>query len=220
MSLQSIGLPELLEGVIARIFAQLFVSRPAKVERYDEKLQQVDVRPMLRESYVNADGEQVVEPPALVQNVPLVWPGASGGFLSFGFGVGDIVALVYFDRSSDRWKSLGEEVDPVDVRRHHPSDAWAIPGLHAFNAPLVGVSANDTVLSVKQGAMLLLGSSNPTDFVALASKVNQQFNLLKSAMAGWTPVPSDGGAALKAALTTLFSSWPSDVGSTIVKVAL
>jgi phage gp45-like len=38
---------------------------------------------------------------------------------------------------------------------------------------------------------------------------------LKSAIQGWTPVSGDGGAALKAALTTLFASWP--VGTVVFK---
>lgn len=218
MSQEARSLEEVFGGVIATIFAKLMTSRPARVERYDETLQQVDVRPLFQESYQNADGDRVLESPPLVQNVPLAWPGASGGFLSFGLDVGDTVGLVYFDRSSDRWKSLGDEVDPVDVRRHHPSDAWAIPGLHAFNAPLAGVSKTDAVLQVRAGAQLLLGGPSATDAAARASIVEAKLAALAAVFTSFVPVTADG-IAIKTAITTLVGTpWPGSVGSSVVKV--
>jgi len=44
--------------------------------------------------------------------------------------------------------------------------------------------------------------------IELTNKLNtleQDLNNLKSALSGWTPVPNDGGAALKTALTTYIS---------------
>lgn len=215
--MSALGFEEFVAGLVASVFAKLFVSRPAKVERYDESLQQVDVRPLFRESYTDSDGNKVSEPPALVQNVPLVWPGSAGGYLSFGLDVGDVVALVYFDRSSDRWKSLGEEVDPVDVRRHHPSDAWAIPGLHAFNAPLSGVSRVNSVLSVRAGAQLLLGSPDASDAVARASLVEAELASLWTAVMGHTHTGGTlpGGSTGPAA----YEGSAGSVGSSVVKVA-
>lgn len=48
--------------------------------------------------------------------------------------------------------------------------------------------------------------------------LNAQLVALKNAIAGWTPVANDGGAALKAALTVLFTGppvWPA--GTTVLK---
>ena len=59
-----------------------------------------------------------------------------------------------------------------------------------------------------------------TDFVALASLVNTQFTALKNAFNAWTPVPNDGGAALKAQLTSLIGGgWPASVAAGKVKAA-
>lgn len=214
MSQEGVSLEDMLTGLVHAVFAKLMVSRPARVERYDETLQQVDVRPVFREPYVNADGERIIEPPALVQNVPLVWPGSAGGFLSFGLDVGDTVGLVYFDRSGDRWKSLGDEVDPVDVRRHHASDAWAIPGLHAFNSPLTGVSKTNTVLSVRQGAQLLLGGPGATDGVARASLVETELANL------WTAITSHTHTGPFTGSTSggVYAGSAGSVGSSNVKV--
>jgi hypothetical protein len=43
-------------------------------------------------------------------------------------------------------------------------------------------------------------------FVALGNLVTAQLADLKSAINGWTPVPNDGGAALKVALTSWLAS--------------
>jgi hypothetical protein len=63
-----------------------------------------------------------------------------------------------------------------------------------------------------------LGSSNATDFVALSSLVNNDFTLLSAAFSTWAPVPLDGGAALKAVLSTLIGTgWPFSVAATKVR---
>ena len=46
-------------------------------------------------------------------------------------------------------------------------------------------------------------------FVAQAPKVKAWFDAFNAAVTGWTPVPNDGGAALKTALTTLIGGVPS-----------
>lgn len=217
MSHQSASLEELIEGIIARVFARMFVARPGRVERYDAQKQQADIRPVFIENARGASGEAIKERPALINNVPVVFPATGAGYLSFGLSVGDTVLLIYLDRSLDRWKSLGGEVDPVDVRRHHPSDAIAVVGLHAFNAPLDGVSDTHTILTAKPGAEVRLGDASPSDAIALASRVNQQLNDLKTAISSWVVVTGDGGAALQTALAT----WVLDVanvGSSKVKV--
>lgn len=77
----------------------------------------------------------------------------------------------------------------------------------------------------KADGSIELGTS-PTDFAALKTPTRANDDALKnsiaqlrSAIAGWTPVPNDGGAALKAALATWLSATETmqDVGATEVK---
>jgi hypothetical protein len=80
------------------------------------------------------------------------------------------------------------------------------------------VSQGDTVVfQINADGTNNLGAASGAAFVALASLVTAQLNALKAAIVGWTPVPNDGGAALKAALTTLFSTWPGNVAATKAK---
>lgn len=64
---------------------------------------------------------------------------------------------------------------------------------------------------------LRIGNS-PTSYLALANSVNTELNALKSVFSAWVPVPGDGGAVLKTALSGLISSgWPHNVSSSTVK---
>jgi hypothetical protein len=56
------------------------------------------------------------------------------------------VALVFSDRSLDRWLNAGGVVDPGTYRMHDLSDAIAIPGLHPWSAPWTGLDATAVTL--------------------------------------------------------------------------
>lgn len=70
------------------------------------------------------------------------------------------------------------------------------------------VSGYVTMYSQVQSIQLLDGTfQGLVKVVPLADDLNtirDDINTLKSAISGWTPVPNDGGAALKTALTTWF----------------
>jgi hypothetical protein len=69
------------------------------------------------------------------------------------------------------------------------------------------------------GLSVLSVGPGPLDFVALAAKVDQNFQALKTLFNGWTPVPSDGGAVLKTAATALIATgWPSSTPASSLKV--
>ena len=70
---------------------------------------------------------------------------------------------------------------------------------------------------VLDGTTVYLGAESGAQFVALSNLVGAQLDALKTAISGWTPVPNDGGAALKTALTALFATWPGSVAATKVK---
>lgn len=77
--------------------------------------------------------------------------------------------------------------------------------------------SSPSVMTIDATGTLLL-TSGASDFVALASLVNAQFTALKNAFNAWTPVPNDGGAALKTQLTSLIGAgWPSSVAAAKVK---
>lgn len=107
------------------------------------------------------------------------------------WAAGDTCLLVFCEESFAKWFDTGS-VEPPEVLRRH--------GLHAVCIPLVARGGQEV------------------QFVALANLVNAQFAALADAFDGWTPVPNDGGAALKTQLTTLSGTgWPASVAAVKVK---
>lgn len=67
-----------------------------------------------------------------------------------------------------------------------------------------------------EASSILMGK-DATQYVALANLVSSALTTLKNAISSATPVPSDGGAALKAAILASLSSWPPNMAATKVK---
>lgn len=206
------------------------VALPGRIESFDAATQLAKVKPLLQETSIGEDDSEIVESIGVLNNVPVQFPGGGGFVITFPVAAGDPCWLVFADRSLDKWKTAGTEVDPVDLRRHDLSDAVALLGVRSKAAALAEFDAAAAEfgkvggLHVRvTGTAVHLGvnsGESATDAVALASKVDAQLSALKTTLAAWTPVPGDGGAALKAALATLFappSSWPASVASAVVK---
>jgi phage baseplate assembly protein V len=102
----------------------------------------------------------------------------------------------------------GDRSHPIVVaasdRRYRPTGSQ--PGeVTIYN------NANARVILKSDGTIEIRSASGTA--AALATKAD--LANLKSAIQGWTPVANDGGAALKTALTSLFSTWPA--GTTKLK---
>lgn len=220
---RDISTADVIMAAIDSAAVQLRVAVPARVERYDASRQVVDATPLLKEAHVDEDGARRVTAYKPVLNVPVVFPGSGGFRLTFPIQRGDTVLLVFCDQSLDIWLNRGGEVDPEDPRRHHLSDAIAIPGLHPNTTPWTGAStANATIgkdggplVSFTPTAIELAGSN---DAVALASKVDKAFATLTTLLTG---VSASGptGAAISAAFVAAQTAlqWPVLTGSSTVK---
>jgi hypothetical protein len=136
----------------------------------------------------------------------------------FPLAADDVVVLVFQDYSIATWRARGIVSDPPDVRHHGPSYPVAVPWYRPAGGP-----GDDSRASIgKPGGLRVYFEDDAvevgdgTGFAAMASPVKARFDALASAINGWVPVPNDGGAALKAAL----SSWlggSNDVASSNLK---
>jgi hypothetical protein len=204
---------------------QLHTAMPARVESFDAATQTVDVTPQLKQAYPDGEGGVSYKALPVIPNVKVVFPRSGSFFISFPLAKGDFVLLVFNSRSIQAWRDKGQAVEPGDLALHPLDGAVAIPGLFPDASALNDVSASTMKLG-KDGtsaaqieitaSQVKLGGG--AQFVALANKVTQWLDAFNAAVDGWTPVPNDGGAALKAALATLTSGIPStDVGAANVK---
>lgn len=127
---RSPALAEVLRIALDARLADLHVSLPGRVERYDPQTKLADVKPLIKATVVDDEDNEAKVSLPVIPNVPVLFQGAGGFRVSFPVKQGDTVLLVFAERSIDRWISQGGEVDPIDLRQHALADAIAIPGLN------------------------------------------------------------------------------------------
>jgi len=122
---------------------------PAVVTSYNMAEQTVNVLIPYEEAYETAEGDET-EPWGELHDVPVQF--SSGGPVSSTFPIekDDQVLLVFSCRSIDEWYgSNGKQViEPLSIRMHDVSDAFAIPGIRTKEnkLPSDAVSADGWVL--------------------------------------------------------------------------
>lgn len=106
--------------------------------------------------------------------------------LSVGGNVSHRVALIF-----DRTTRLAGELAVGEAAMHV-----------GVTGQVVHLKANgDVVATPKAAQKVLLGDAAAAKHVALAEDVTARLDALATAINSWVPVPNDGGAALKVALT-------------------
>jgi hypothetical protein len=187
------GLVEVLERAREKAGADVRVSLPAKVVRWDPALQQVDAAPCIKDAYTDEDDQRVVEALPVVTNVPVIFPGGGGFRVTFPLAVGDHVLLVFSDKSLDKWLTVGGVVDPEDNRTHAMTDAIALPGLHDFAHPLT-TAPGSTIDIGRDGGTFTPAALGGTDYDTFMTTLKTHTH------------PSVGASAELAALTVPASS--------------
>jgi hypothetical protein len=219
--------------------AQVFI---AQVTAYDRTTQRAEVQPVNRAYYGDDETGEYRDWSGVLFDVPVVMPSFGQWVIVADLVAGDYVLCVVSTRSIDEWKvNGGTNLDAQDVRLCMLDDAIAIPGLWP-NPDALGsdvARADELVLSRRDGSTQLritdgevivtaasvkLGGPAASDLVALSSKVDAYITLLDTVLkTGWVVVPTDGGAALKAAYiaatTTAYppSGVPSSTAATKTK---
>jgi hypothetical protein len=168
--------------VVLRIVAEytrqhVNTSVPARVIAVDNygSDQTVDVLPTINDVF--SDGTVLELPPIL--DVPIQFPSAGGGLLSFPVAVGDTVLLIFSKRSLDEWMSSRTTdkgtFTPADRRNYSLNDAIAIPGLYSKNTNLspnttdVELKFNNISFKLEKSGNASLTNGNGSNSVTLAS---------------------------------------------------
>lgn len=154
-----------LEGLIRAGFSHLLtdvrVALPGTIESVvnDGTTRLVNVRPMLSVRYFGRD--DVIDLP-IIQRVPLVEPRTASAFISLPIKKGDCVVMLFSDRALENWiQSDGSiPVEPLDIRQHDLTDAFAIlggwPEKMTGNRP--GENPDDLDIQVESGVKILIGN--------------------------------------------------------------
>lgn len=131
MSARNPGFAEVIQLAIRQSSSALRVSMPGRIVKFYPATQTADVQPLITESSEDSSGEITESPIEIIQAVPVQFAGGGGFMITVPVAVNDPCWLTFSDRSIDRWFARGQLVDPVDVRRHHLSDAVAILGVRS-----------------------------------------------------------------------------------------
>lgn len=124
-------LAQVIKDAIEGRVAEIHTCMPAIIEKYDADTQTASVSPCLKRVYTSG---KIVDLP-VITNVPVIFPRGGGAVITLDLQKGDIVTLIFAERSIDLWLTSGGKVDPKDFRKHALSDAYALPGGYPKSMP-------------------------------------------------------------------------------------
>lgn len=168
----------------------------ALVHAYDPGTNTITAELGVKRRLEDEDDNAVHEDVALIQSVPVQWPGGGGFELRFPLAKGDSVLLVFSMWADSVFMATGQPSEPVDATKHGLSYAKAIPLGRARSYP--GAAAQLIAPSP-----FTVGDLAAAHLVALSNKVDQNFQAIKNMFSAWTPAAGDGGAALKGLSSSL-----------------
>ncbi len=225
MSDRSPTLAEAINTAVELGLRNLHTMIPAKVVKWDADKQRANCQILIKQVTEGEDGEREVASWPVVPGVPVQFMGAGDFRITVPVDTGTIGMLLFSHRSMDKWLSgSGSEVDPEFDHDHALTDAVFLPGLRTFGNPLSPAVASDVIE---------LSAGGTTNFVALANKVNDNFDALWNLLDGVfgnssTPIVTPAPAApdpvyvaLKAAIAAAqiaLTLPPVDVAAAKVKV--
>ena len=135
----------LLESFIGDALLGTNIAVPAIMRSYDSDTREASVQVVINKETPEGFGEFPI-----IQGVPVVQLGGRSAGISIPFQSGDMVLLVFSQKSLDAWldSATGEPTDPRDTRVNSIQDAVAIPGIFPFSmAPTIAGASTDLVIT-------------------------------------------------------------------------
>lgn len=178
----STGDAELIRLAIESRLGDVYTALPGRIESYDAATQTADVAPTVRRAVpTGPEGAPKLEDIPVIPNVPILFPRGGAFSVTWPLEKGNHVVLIFMTYALAQWRKTGKTADPGDLRLHHVNNAVAIPILapNGQAVPEAQASANSFTIV---GPLITLGAADATDFAALASKVDANFNKVLAAL--------------------------------------
>lgn len=243
MSSRNPTLEEVLSIALEAQMGRIHTSIPGRIESYDSSTQKATVKPLVKNVEIPSEGNEIVDDLPVINDVPVIFPRSAGFFLSFKVAPGDLVLLLFCERSVDEWvHGNGENQEPADPRRHSLSDAVCIPGLFPFkkalkNSDTSGVklgedSPNGMRLEIAGGKLILTLADQATVVFQLSEAgatmtlgtgifspaIAEQLEILWTALVAYLTATAASITALGGAPPAPPPPWVPTIASTKVKV--
>jgi hypothetical protein len=220
MSLETPTLTALLEHQIGTSLSNVHTTEIGIVQSYDPITRTCVAVPVMKRPVLQEEGDYEAQERPALSDVPVIFPAAGPYRITWPLSYGDSVLLVHTMIHAGAFLASGQPgIEPDVTTMHAPGSTWAIPGvvptLQVTPGALSGITLEkEGGAAISVDDIVSLGASQGGDYVALAAKVDANFDALVQMFASWVVSPQDGGAALKA-LTTALSFAP--VAATLVK---
>lgn len=177
-----VSLNDAVKAVVGYRLNNLHMAMPAAIISYDYNVQKASVQPLLNKVWT--DG--TITPYPILENIPVVFPRAGGGGITFPVIEGDTCLLLFIERSIDLWKTIGGQVSPNDSRKFDLSDAVAIMGLFPFNQTSTADNNTDMLLTyanskirIKQNGDIVIESASN---IAIGTSTTELLNIVSQLM--------------------------------------
>lgn len=153
---------------------------PGQIISYDHTTQKATIQPCLKKSYLDGTTQEM----PILNNVPVIFPRAGGASLTFPVLPGDTCLLLFIERSTDLWKSVGGIVAPNDPRKFDLSDAVAIMGIMPFTENSLSENNEDVLLTYKSSNIRIKASGEiqieTASTVAIGNASAEVLNIISS----------------------------------------
>lgn len=118
-----------LDNFLLDRFDEIHTCMPGRINKYEYSTQRAEVKPLLKRAMKN---NTQLEYPA-ISDVPVIFPCTSNTGITFPIKKGDLVLILFAERSLNNWLFSGDDSDTEKARLHNLTDAIAIPGIIPFN---------------------------------------------------------------------------------------
>ena len=119
--------PQIFRFARRKFLERVRTAVPGHVVSYDPRTRRARVQPAIDRTLAE-DGTSVPRAPLL--DVPILWPGGGGWFLTFPLEAGDAVQVIYNERDISAFKRHHAQGAPPSSRVLAGADAAATPTFH------------------------------------------------------------------------------------------
>lgn len=178
-----VTLNDAVTAVVDYRLNNVHTAMPGSIVDYDYTKQKASVQPLLNKVWT--DGTNTPFP--VLENVPVIFPKSGGAGLTFPVLAGDTCLLLFIERSTDLWLTVGGQVNPDDRRKFDLSDAVAIMGLFPFTETSTSNNNTDVLLTYKNSYITIKESGdiviNTSGKVAIGNSTTEVLDIISQLLA-------------------------------------
>lgn len=163
-------LTDIIMQAVALVLTETHTTTIARVSEVGETT--IECEPVINRVRENGDSVRL---PKFIQ-VPPIFLHGGASYLAHPITVGDYALLIFTERAYDRWYAGDDFKKPPVIRMHNYSDGFALVALRPASTA-IPIPDETTMTGTTR-----MGVPNPSDFMALALKVEAQLAEIKEAL--------------------------------------